>query len=97
MARRSSNLSHPSADVNVRLWDIEEYQECGGTFPPFVDPEWITGQLAMTTISIGKDKTKVWATIDLLKVRVLHTTADLNTNLYTVITSCTTVFDVLSL
>ncbi len=32
----------------------------------------------MTTVSIGKSRAKVWATIDLVKVRILHMASDLH-------------------
>jgi hypothetical protein len=50
----------------IHLWDLEEYHDTTG-FPLFIDPEWIRGQLAMTTVSIGENRTKVWTTIDLAK------------------------------
>jgi len=55
--------------INVRLWEIEEYEVHNADFPALIDPEWIQGQLALTTVSIGHSKTKVWATINLAKVR----------------------------
>ena len=51
---------------------LGEYQERDADFPVLIDPGWIKGQLAMTTVSIGQSRTKVWATIDLAKVRSLH-------------------------
>ena len=73
----NSIISRPSADVNVRLWDLGEYQGQEAGFPAFIDPDWIKGHLAMTTVSIGQSRTKVWATIGLAKVRILHMTSDL--------------------
>jgi len=74
-------ISRPSTDVNVHLWDLGEYQERHADFPLFIDPDWIKGHLAMTTVSIGRNRTKVWATVDLAKVRILHMASDLNHNL----------------
>lgn len=74
-------VSRPSIDVNVRLWDLGEYQGQDTGFPAFIDPDWIKGQLAMTTVSIGQNRTKVWATIDLAKVRILYMASDSNYNL----------------
>ena len=48
--------------------------------PGLIDPAWIKGHLALTTVSIGCDKTKVWATVDLAKVCVLHMICDIPTN-----------------
>jgi len=45
--------------------------------PAFIDPDWIKGQLAMATVSVGQNKTKVWATIDLAKVRTFYIASDL--------------------
>jgi hypothetical protein len=82
---RSSVVPHSSADVDVRLWDLGEFQERDAGLPFFVNPEWIIGQLAMTTVSIGQSKTKVWATIDLSKVRILRAATSFSTELFTVI------------
>lgn len=76
----SINL-YSSADVNVCLWDLGEYQDHDTVFPSFIDPDWIRGQLAMTMVSIGQNKTKVWATIELAKVCILYMPSDLNTDL----------------
>jgi hypothetical protein len=78
----NSIVLRPSADVNVHLWDLGEYQDQDAAgFPAFIDPDWIKGQLAMTTVSIGQNRTKVWATIDLAKVRILYIASDLNYDL----------------
>jgi hypothetical protein len=61
-----------SAEVNVHLWELAEYQDQDAGLPAFIDPEWIKGQVAMTTVSIGENRTKVWATVDLAKVRILY-------------------------
>jgi hypothetical protein len=58
--------------VNVHLWELAEYQDQDAGLPAFIDPEWIKGQVAMTTVSIGENRTKVWATVDLAKVRILY-------------------------
>jgi hypothetical protein len=70
-------ISQISANVNVRLWDLGEYQDQDASLPAFIDPDWIKGHLAMTTVSIGQSRTKVWATIDLAKVRIIHIPGDL--------------------
>ncbi|KAG2351109.1 hypothetical protein BDR07DRAFT_1502581, partial [Suillus spraguei] len=54
--------------VSVRLWTLGEYLEDEVQLPHLIDPDWINGQLAMT-VFIGVEKTKVWATINLAKVR----------------------------
>ena len=67
-----------SQSVHVRLWELGEYQRPETGIPGLIDPCWIKGQLALTTISIGRDKAKVWATVDLAKVchsemiRIMH-------------------------
>ena len=70
----SSVISYPtgSTDVNVCLWDLGEYQDQAVGFPGLIDLDWIKGQLVMTTVSIGQNRTKVWATIDLAKVCILY-------------------------
>jgi hypothetical protein len=75
------NVSHHSADVNVCLWDLGEYQDDDAAFPAFINPDWIKGHLAMSTVSIGQSRIKVWATIDLAKVRILGMTSDLDSDL----------------
>ncbi|KAG1721249.1 hypothetical protein EDB19DRAFT_1917412 [Suillus lakei] len=35
--------------------------------PELINPDWIVGQLAMTTVSIGENKIKAWASINLSK------------------------------
>ena len=62
----------PSAQVNVRLWELEEYRDHNAQYPALIAPEWINGQLARTTVSIGENRAKVWATIDLAKVCTLN-------------------------
>ena len=57
-----------SIAVNVHLWELGEYQDVEARLPALIDPDWIQGQLALTTVSIGRTKTKVWATVDLAKV-----------------------------
>jgi len=58
-----------SKALNVRLWELGEYRDHDAYLPPLIDPRWIKGQLARTTVSIGPSRTKVWATVDLAKVR----------------------------
>lgn len=55
--------------MSVRLWTLGEYLEDEVQLPRLIDPDWINGQLAMTTVSVSVEKTKVWATINLAKVR----------------------------
>ena len=57
-----------SEAVNVRLWELGEYRDHDARLPHLIDPRWINGQLARTTVSIGSTRTKVWATVDLAKV-----------------------------
>jgi hypothetical protein len=64
-----SLLTFHSSAVDVRLWELGEYQDRDSQLPLLIDPDWIIGQLAMTTVSVGEDKIKVWASIDLAKVR----------------------------
>lgn len=54
--------------MDVRLWELGEYLDRDTQLPHLIDPDWVTGQLAMMTVSIGESKTKVWATIDISKV-----------------------------
>lgn len=77
-----SNISHASADVNVRLWDLGEYQGQDAGLPAFIDLDWFKGQVAITTVSIGQSRTKVWATVDLTKVRILRMTDELISNMH---------------
>ncbi|KAG1774332.1 hypothetical protein EV702DRAFT_1047887 [Suillus placidus] len=51
--------------ADVRLWQLGEYKSRETQLPSLINPDWIVGHLGMTTVSIGKDRTKVWATIDL--------------------------------
>ena len=70
----SSNCSDTlSKSVHVQLWELGEYLGHDAGVPGIIDPAWIKGQLALTTVSIGQDKAKVWATVDLAKVRHLYT------------------------
>ena len=62
-----------SHTVGVRLWELGEYQGVNvHTLPALIDPDWIKGQLALTTVSIGENRAKVWATVDLAKVRYIR-------------------------
>lgn len=70
----------PSQSVNVRLWELGEYLSPETRVPSLIDPAWIKGQLALTTVSIGRDKTKLWATVDLAKVCHLDMIRDVHTN-----------------
>jgi len=62
-----------SQSIHVRLWELGEYLGHNPELPGIIDPAWIKGQLALTTVSIGQDKVKVWATVDLAKVQHLDT------------------------
>jgi hypothetical protein len=57
-----------SKAVNVRLWELEEYQDHHADLLPLIDPRWINSQLTRTMVSIGPSRMKVWATVDLAKV-----------------------------
>lgn len=50
---------------------MEEYLHPEAGVPSLIDLAWIQGQLALTTVSIGCDKVKVWAMVDLAKVCIL--------------------------
>ena len=63
-----------SCAVNVRLWELGEYRHHDVHFLALIDPDWIQGQLALTTVSIGPSRAKVWATVDLAKVHTLNMT-----------------------
>jgi len=67
-----------SQSVNVRLWELGEYRSPETGAPGLIDPAWIKGQLALTTVSIGRERAKVWATIDLAKVWYLGTIHDIH-------------------
>jgi hypothetical protein len=60
--------------------DLEEYLGPKAQMPALINPAWIKGHLAQTTVSIGCDKVKVWATVDLAKVCLLDTNSDIHTN-----------------
>jgi len=57
-----------STEVGVCLWELREHQVPDTIFPGLINPEWIVGQLAPTMVSIGQDRVKVWATVELAKV-----------------------------
>lgn len=54
----------------MRLWELGEYRDRDTQLPPLINPDWIVGQLAMTTVSLGASRTKVWASIEIIKVSV---------------------------
>jgi hypothetical protein len=70
----------PSQSVNVRLWKLGEYLSPETGVPSLIDPAWIKGQLALTTVSIGCNKMKLWAIVDLAKVYHLDMIWDIHTN-----------------
>lgn len=53
--------------MSVRLWELEEYWGTETQLPGLIDLDWIHGHLARTIVSVGPDRVKVWATIDLAK------------------------------
>lgn len=56
-----------SASIKVQLWKLGEYRN-ETQLPYLIDPDWIISQLGMSVVSIGRERTKVWATVDLAKV-----------------------------
>src|SRR6266851_2926974 len=83
-----NKLLHPdhspvsSCSVNVQLWALGEYQNHAVSLPLLIDPCWINSQLALTTVLIGQNRTKVWATIDLVKVCDSNMVGDVHTSTY---------------
>lgn len=69
-----------SQSVQVRLWELGEYRSPETGPSSLIDPEWIKGQVALTIVSIGQDKLKLWATVDLAKVRHIGTSCDKHIN-----------------
>ncbi|KAG1723042.1 hypothetical protein EDB19DRAFT_1916289 [Suillus lakei] len=63
----STNPWDDFSTVDVRLWELGEYQNHDTQLPELINPDWIVGQLAMTTVSIGENKIKAWASINLSK------------------------------
>ncbi|KAG1718461.1 hypothetical protein EDB19DRAFT_1920545 [Suillus lakei] len=63
----STNPWDDFSTVDVRLWELGEYQNRNTQLPELINPDWIVGQLAMTTVSIGENKIKAWASINLSK------------------------------
>lgn len=59
-------LSSSAASVN--RWELEEYVGEDTQLLMLVPLTWISGQLVLKTVSIGSERTKIWATIDLAKV-----------------------------
>ena len=57
-----------SPALGVRLWELGEYQTLESQLPSLVDLDWISNLLALTVVSVGEDRRKVWATVDLAKV-----------------------------
>ncbi|KAG2066534.1 hypothetical protein BDR04DRAFT_1121077 [Suillus decipiens] len=53
-------------DTRPRLFG--EYCDRDTQLPLLIDPDWIVGQLGMTTVSLGDSRTKVWASIEIVKV-----------------------------
>ncbi|KAG0701855.1 hypothetical protein DFH29DRAFT_999846 [Suillus ampliporus] len=59
----SSKVWDDFTSVDICLWELGEYIDQDTQLPALIDLDWITGQVAMTTVSIGDTRTKVWATI----------------------------------
>jgi len=53
----------------VRLWQLGEYQTQESQLPSLIDLDWICNLVALTVVSVGEDGHKVWAMVDLAKVR----------------------------
>jgi hypothetical protein len=79
----ADHLPVSSCAVNVQLWELGEYRNHDTSLPSLIDPCWINSQLALTTVSIGQNKMKVWATIDLAKVRDSNIVGDVCTYIIT--------------
>ena len=62
--------------VGVHFWNLDEYLGPDTLIPTLVDPSWIHTHLSLKTISVGTDRKKVWATINLVKVRSANTAVD---------------------
>ncbi|KAG1780388.1 hypothetical protein EV702DRAFT_1043207 [Suillus placidus] len=58
--------------ANVHLWVLGEYNDHDTQLPLLIDPDWIVGQLGMTTVSLGDNRMKVWALIEIVKVSILR-------------------------
>jgi hypothetical protein len=80
----ADHLPVSSRAVDVQLWELGEFRNHDASLPSLIDPCWINSQLALTTVSIGQNKTKVWATIDLAKVRDSNMVGDVCTYIITV-------------
>ena len=78
MHRFSTYLGVLSKSVHVRLWELGEYQSPRSGVVDIINPVWIKGQLALSTVSIGCNKAKVWATVDLAKVRCMDVIHDVH-------------------
>ncbi|KIK79290.1 hypothetical protein PAXRUDRAFT_769942, partial [Paxillus rubicundulus Ve08.2h10] len=57
--------------VDVRLWELGEYVGPDSQLPQLIDLDWMQSLLGRTTVSLGDDRRKAWATIDLAKVCVM--------------------------
>jgi hypothetical protein len=66
------NVAEFSERANVHLWVLGEYYDRDTQLPLLIDPDWIVGQLGMTTVSLGDNRIKVWASIEISKVRDTH-------------------------
>ena len=77
------HLHVSSHAVNIQLWELGEYWNHNTSLPSLIDPCWINNQLALTTVSICQNKTKVWATIDLAKVCDSNMVGDVHTYIIT--------------
>jgi hypothetical protein len=61
---------------------LGEYQNHDASLPSLIDPCWINSQLALTTVSIGQNRTKFQTTIDLAKVCNSNMVGDVHTSTY---------------
>jgi hypothetical protein len=75
--RISDSSDTLSQSVQVRLWELGEYLGPETGFPSLIDPVWIKGQLVLTTVTLGRERVKAWATVDLAKVCYFETICDL--------------------
>jgi hypothetical protein len=57
-----------SESVNVHLWELGQYISQDSHLPQLIDLNWLQSLLGMAVVSVGEERRKVWATIDLSKV-----------------------------
>ncbi|KIK81093.1 hypothetical protein PAXRUDRAFT_35984 [Paxillus rubicundulus Ve08.2h10] len=64
----------------ARMWWLKswtEYTTEDTQLPMLISPAWIHGHLALKTVSIGANRVKAWATIDLAKASTLYFTTNI--------------------